>query len=365
MSQQIATKKHASLDWYQSLNDEELFQPDMLKGALAYLEDNYGSIIADVTTEEGRKEINKVSRAIGGAIKRLDDRRKSHVADLKAKPKAIDDLFRETFRKEADALKERIRAPLDEWTENQRAADEETMRLLGVINEPIEVGTSTNDLTKRIEELKCIDLPDWLNPGQRETLANALPQAIQRLEAAHAAAVYAEKQAAELEQLRQEAAERERKEREAQIAKEAAERAKVEAEAKAKAEKEQAERDRIAAEQAAEKAVRDAQEAEERRVREAREAEARAAQQAEEARQQALREAEQKRLEEQQEQERQKRYEQARREALEANREHQAEVHRSIVASLVSKANITEQQAKLIVIATGRQQVPHLEINYG
>jgi pyruvate/2-oxoglutarate dehydrogenase complex dihydrolipoamide acyltransferase (E2) component len=354
MAQEVATKKHASLDWYQSLNDEELFQPDMLEGALTYLEKNYGSIIADVNTEEGRKEINKVSRAIGGAIKRFDDRRKNYVAELKAKPKAIDDLFRETFRKEADALKERIRAPLDEWTENQRAADEETMRLLGVINEPIEIGTSTGDLAKRIDELKCLDLPDWLNPDQRETLANALPTAIQRLETAHAAAVYAEGQAAELEELRRLKAENERKEREAQIAKEAAERARAEAEAKAQAEKERAERERIAAEQAAERAVRDAKEAQ-----------ARAAQQAEEARQQALREAEQKRLEEQQEQERQKRYEQAEREALEANREHRATIHRAIVADLMNHVLLNEDDSKAVVMAVARGKVPNLEINYG
>jgi hypothetical protein len=95
------------------LTDEELFTPDMLSHALALLTDEAGPMVADVETAAGRREVNKLSRAVGRAISRLDERRR-YVAELKARPKAIDDLFRETFRKPAEALKERIAAPLAE-----------------------------------------------------------------------------------------------------------------------------------------------------------------------------------------------------------------------------------------------------------
>jgi hypothetical protein len=139
---------------------------------------------------------------VGGAIARLDERRRAYVAALKAQPKAIDDLFRVTFRQPAEALKEQIRAPLTAWEEELRLADEETNRLIGLLNAPIAHGTPAAAIRQRLEAARDLDLPDWLTGTQRGEIVAAMERNIPRLETALEAASRAEEQAAELARLR-------------------------------------------------------------------------------------------------------------------------------------------------------------------
>ena len=198
----LQTSQPQHLDAVLRLTDAELFTEEMLARALDLLADVAGPLVADVNEEQGRREINRITRAVGGAIARLDERRRAYVADLKAKPKQIDDLFRTTFRQPAELLKERIRAPLTAWEEELRLADEETNRLIGLLNTPIAHGTPAAAIRQRLEAARELDLPDWLTGTQRGEIVAAMERNIPRLETALAAATSAEEQAAELARLR-------------------------------------------------------------------------------------------------------------------------------------------------------------------
>ncbi|MBP6581955.1 MAG: hypothetical protein KA204_00540 [Chromatiaceae bacterium] len=202
MNTALQTSHPQSLDAVLHLTDADLFTPEMLSRALDLLADVAGPLVADVTEEQGRREINRITRAVGGAIARLDERRREYVAALKAQPKAIDDLFRVTFRVPAEILKVRIREPLTAWEEELKAADEETNRLIGLLNTPIEHGTPAASIRQRLEAARDLELPDWLTGTQRGEIVAAMERNIPRLEAALEAAIRGEEQAAELARLR-------------------------------------------------------------------------------------------------------------------------------------------------------------------
>jgi hypothetical protein len=323
------------------LGDEALFSAPMLSHALALLEHEAGHIVPDVDSAEGRKEINKLSRAIGGAIKRLDERRATFVAELKRRPGEIDRVFRETFRVPAEEFKARVRRPLDEWDEAQREAEEETNRLLAELNAPVESGTASQAIAARLDATINLDLPDWLSESQRAALAAAMGNAITRLDAAHKAAVLAEEQARELERLRQVEREAElmrAREQAAATARAeaiaAADQRAREAAAQAEAELKRQERARLEAEQRARDAVANAQ------------AQAAAAAQAERARIAAEQVREQAVLAERT-----------------ADREHQATIHREIVADLC-EIGYPELAAKALVSLIAKRRIVHLRIEY-
>jgi hypothetical protein len=191
-----------NLDAVLRLTDADLFTPEMLTRALEILADVAGPLVADVAEEQGRREINRITRAVGGAIARLDERRRAYVAALKAQPKAIDDLFRVTFRQPAEALKEQVRAPLTAWEEDMRAADDETTRLVELLNAPVASGTTAAAIRQRLDAARELALPDWLSATQRGAIVAAMERNLPRLEAALEAASRAEAQAAELARLR-------------------------------------------------------------------------------------------------------------------------------------------------------------------
>lgn len=201
MSTELQISQPQGLEAVLRLTDAELFTPERLSHALDLLVAEAGPLVADVGNEQGRREINRVARAVGGAITRLDERRRAYVAILKAQPKAIDDLFRVTFRQPAEALKERIRQPLTLWEEEMRAAEAETSRLIEILNAPIESGT--DGIRQRLEAAQYLELPDGLTPTQRGAVVAAMDRNIPRLKAALDAAILAEEQAAELARLRE------------------------------------------------------------------------------------------------------------------------------------------------------------------
>jgi hypothetical protein len=244
MSTALQSTAPQSLDAVFHLSDETLFSPEILGHALELLSSFAGPLVADVQEEAGRREINRITRAVGGAITRLDERRRAYVAALKARPKAIDDLFRTTFRQPAEALKDRIRAPLTAWEEEIRLADEHTAQVIERLNAPIIAGTTATQIQQRLADAQGTELPDWLSATQRGAIVDALNRAVPHLERAWQAARAEEERTAELARLRA-------TEREAELAQaraEAAEAATRAAEARALAQIQAAER---AAQQAA------------------------------------------------------------------------------------------------------------------
>jgi len=319
MTYELYTQGPTDLAACLRLTDDQLFTTDVLAHALELLEHEAGHLVANVETVDGRREINKTSRAVGGAIKRLDERRRAYVAELKARPKQIDDMFRETFRRPAEAMQERIRRPLDQWNEEQRAAEEETDRLIGELSAPVEAGTNTSEIMRRLDAAQSMNLPDWVSENQREAIAAAMQAAIPRLQAAHDAAVRAEEQAAELDRLRAE-----------QAAQAAVERARREEQEHAKA------------------AVRQAEEAQRIAEQRQREAEERTSQA--EAQERAKLAAEQ-----------QAKADEEKRRAT--DKAHLEAIHAEIVADL-EMIGVNAYQALDITLAIARGQIPHLRIIY-
>ena len=349
---ELGVSKPTSLQSVLKLSDDSLFTEPMLAHALGLLVSEAGHIVPDVESDGGRKDINKLSRAIGGAIKRLDERRAQYVAELKRRPAEIDKVFREVFRGPAEVFKVRVRKPLDDWDEAQRAAEVETDRLLAELNAPVEAGTSAQAVAARLEQTVDMYLPDWLGESQRAAVATAMSNAVPRLQAALASAQVAEDLANEVERLRA-------VEREAEIMR-AREQAAAVAAAVARAEAiAEADQRAMAADQRAREAA-DRAEAELRHQEQARQDADRRAMEAEataKARADAAAQAERDRIASEQAA--------AQREttARENDREYKRGVHREIIADLCD-AGFDPQQAQQIVIAIASGRIAHVRIVY-
>ena len=345
------------------------------------IEEEIAAFVPDVTTEKGRQAIASLAYKIARTKTGLDDAAANVTADQKAIIDAVNK-ERKQMREDLDTLKAKVRAPLDAWEVAEKAkrerADVELHRLACLRVDC--AGLTSAELRVVLGNMKAMDAPAKPEFGEaaeqvlweRQSGAEALERWISEAEKREA-------EAAELEQLRREKAERE--------AKEAAEREEEEAR-----KREEEERDRIAKE-AAEKAEREAQEKieAERREYEAKIAEAeRRVKEEEEARHNAevqrkreaeeakRREEENARLSEQFAQEAARRAAEAERQRIESERlaqeeaeaqrtadlEHRKRINVAAANAMIKAGEITEQQAKAIVAAIFKGQVPNVAISY-
>lgn len=290
----------------------EVFVRPVMDNFLSRLRAEKEKFIADVNTEEGRKAIGSFAKKIGRSKTAVDNAGKEYVAELKKKPKLID-AERKYFRDGADEIRDEVLAPLVAW----KAVREEIDACIGYFNTAIREASELNSfgIQEKISWLKSFD-PGNIVEDKREEFKAALDNAKLHLENAYLKAKKAEDEAAELERLRAEEADRKRKAEEEARIKEAEERARREADEAAKKReleaqlaRERAERAEKEAKERAERAEREAKEMAEKAEREAREREESAAAQAKE---QAEREA--------LEREEKERAERERREADEKNR---------------------------------------------
>ena len=282
---------------------------DQIDPILQRIAEEARSLVPDVTTVKGRKEIASIAYKVAQTKTYLDGLGKDLVSEMKELPKKVD-ANRKTMRDFLDSLRDEVRYPLTEWEAEQERIEAEK---------------------KAAEEAAALAIKvesDW-------EIALLMNQAFDR----------------NVEDMRIKA-EQERKEREDRIAAEAAEKARLDAEQKAAAEKAAAERREAEAKLAAEVAQSQQKEAEERAARiekESAEREARARQEA----------AEQERL-------RQEQAARAEREAAEArqkDRDLRAAVHNDALADLIA-TGLTEEQGKAVVAAIVKQQIRHVSISY-
>lgn len=336
------------------------------------------SLVPDVTTAKGRKEIASVAYAVAKTKTYLEGLGKDLAAQYKAIPARID-ANRKVIRDTLDALKDEVRAPLTQYEAAEEARVEALQARLARLNE---LGSNASI------EITAADLQFLLNEVEQTALDNSwqelLPQATvakelatKRLGESLATRQKYEAEQAELEELRKKQAEQERIDRERLIAEQAAEQARLQEENRQRLEREaaqhrelEAQRQAQAAQQAAEQARRDSeaselarQQAEARRIAEAeqaelrrQEAERKAALHAEAVAAQAAEQERQRIAEEQ----RLKDEETARRLA---DRDHRGKVNSSIVMDLMGLA-VDEDVAKNIVKHIANNKIAHLTINY-
>jgi colicin import membrane protein len=319
---------------------------------LAKLEREVRAIPRDISTEDGRAAIASLAYKVARSKTALDEMGKELVAEWKAKANLVD-AERRKVRDRCDALKEEVRKPLTEWEEADKRRIEAHEKAILDLQALLDFGgqePTAAQLKERIDILAARPARQWEEFIQRASDATMFVG--RRLEDLHAAAVKREAERAELERLRREQAEREQQERDERIAAAAAERARLEAEAKAKRE----------AEEAAERAA-----AEQRRVeREKAEAVARA-EKAEADRKAAVAKAENDKIAAVEAERRRVADEQAKEAAASARREantrHRAKVNGAARDSLI-KIGLTAEHATAVVTAIAKGEVPNVSISY-
>ncbi|WP_270828936.1 hypothetical protein [Aeromonas sp. QDB20] len=327
---------------------------------LADIRQKATSLVPDITTAKGRKEIASVAHAVARTKTYLDGLGKEQTDKFKEIPKRID-ANRKQIRDTLDALKDEVRAPLTQYEaaeEARVAALQSRLARLNELGSSAGIEIAAADLQVMLQEVEQNALDDsWQELLPQATVAKEL--ATKRLGEALAARQKYESEQAELEQLRQKQAEQDRIDRERLIVEQAAEQARREEENRQRLEREaaqhreqEAQRQAQVAQQAAEQARRDSEAAELARQQ----AEANAARQAEEA---AARAAEQERQRIADEQ-RQKAAEDA---ARSADMEHRRTINNAILMDLMG-LGIDEGKAINLIKHIASNKIDHLTINY-
>lgn len=329
----------------------QVFREGQMDDLLEKIEQEASSLVPDLSTDKGRKEVASMAHRVARSKTYLDDLGKELVAEQKAAIKLVDG-ERKRMRDHLDALKVKVRQPLTEWEANEAERKRQHESELDAL---IALGEATGDsdaILGAIEACEATAMGErWEEYAARA--AEVKDRVLVTLKTRLTETLKAEAEAKELERLRAEQAEREAKEREARIAKEKAEReAKIAQEAAAKAEADA--QARIEAEQErAEQAKREAAEAEERHAKELAEAEERSKREAEAAVERERAKAEAERLAEAEAQ--------RRRELDAANRK---KINDRARKALVKELSIDGALAARIVTLIETGQVPSVTINY-
>lgn len=327
---------------------------------LADIRQKATSLVPDITTAKGRKEIASIAHAVARTKTCLDGLGKEQTDKFKEIPKRID-ANRKQIRDTLDALKDEVRAPLTQYEaaeEARVAALQSRLARLNELGSSASIDIAAADLQVMLQEVEQNALDDtWQELLPQATVAKEL--AAKRLGDALSARQKYEAEQAELEQLRQKQAEQERIDRERLIAEQAAEQARLQEENRQRLEREaaqhreqEAQRQALAAREREEQARRDAEAAELARQQ----AEANAARMAEEA---AARAAEQERQRIADEQ-RQKAAEDA---ARAADMEHRRTINNAILMDLMG-LGIDEGKAINLIKHIASNKIDHLTINY-
>lgn len=289
----------------------------------------------DAATAKGRAEIKSLAYKIKRSKTYLDEAGKDLVSELKELPKLIDS-NRKTIRDELDAIHDQVRKPLTDWEEaearkirEQKEAEERAeiarAKILDITQIPLAyINAPSAKIRAAIGTMEVSELVVDSFGDLFEEARVAKVQAIEKLrQMAEAAEVVEKHQQEERDRLiAEQAVARER---------EAAKQAIIEANMaahRAEAERKAAEQRAIDAEANRKAAEIKAADDERQRIK---------------AEQEAVRRAE---------------------EARARDVEHKGRIHREAVACLTVHAGITDDQAKAVVVAIAKRQIPHISINY-
>jgi len=318
-----------------------------------------GTEVPDTTTRKGRERIASLAAKVSKSKVAIEKPGRDYLKRLKEMPKIVEEELRE-FVRTMDALRDEVRAPLNEW--EQAEADRvarHTDRIDWLRNRDDQVAElSAVEIQARIAEAEAVEVgPEW---EEFEAEAHRVKAAtLTTLQLALTKRQAYEAEQAELERLRAEAAQREQKEREERIAREAAEQAQREAEQRAQAEREAAARREAEAKAAAERRELELKLQAEQAEREKLEAQRRAEQAERDAAERAERAAAAERQRQADEQARQE----AEAKAREADIAHKTAVLTSIKEAFMG-AGVTEEQAKAIINMIRKGEVPSVSITY-
>ena len=305
----------------------------------------------DVSTANGRKLIGSQAYAVARTKTFIDGLGKELVDAEKEIPKRID-ATRKKVRDFCDELQARVRKPLTDYENAEKArvaALDQRLAAIQWLGTKATNESPSSEIQLWIDELEAIAIDDtWDEYQDRAQVAKEAAKV--KLEAFLQTRLTWEAQQAEISRLKAEQEEKDRIQREKEIAAQA----RHEAEQKALREKLESEQRERAAKDAAARAEREAVEAKERLAREQQES------------------AERERLaaERAAEQERQRQIDEQNRIAQENERraadvEHRRQYNREVIAAMQSALpNLSDQDAITLLTAIVQQKVPHLTIQY-
>lgn len=312
---------------------------DIIRQICEQAQSQAAEIGADMEKASDRKKLASIAYAVAKAKTAIDGTGKDLVAEAKAKIKVVDN-NRKQVRDELDALRDRIRQPVTEWEDAEKAKQAEIDRLIDEMEAAAQSSENGERLTAAELQQRLESIRQY-GEHENDAVRSKATDSIKFLQDAVAAAEQHEAQQAEIARLQAEQQAREQAERDARIAAEAAERAKAEAEAKARAEQEAAQQAKWEAEQKAAQAERDKQAALER-IEHEKTAAAEAERQRIEAEARAKAEAEAARA---------------------ADIEHRRSINRAVYAVML-ECGIAEAAAQAFLLRLQNNNVPHLKIQY-
>jgi len=346
-------------------------QSEQLDPILLAIEKEARALVADVSTKAGRDAIRSNAAKVAKAKVAIEKAGKALADEQKQIPKLID-RARKHSKQFLDELQIDVRKDLTAWEKSE--ADRKLnleVRLSELKNlSNFEFKPTAEQILTVLNKANAIELgEDW-----DEFLAQATEEksrVVASLQKDYETTLKAEQDAAELEKLRAEQAERK--------AKEDADRAKAEAEAKAKADAERIEKEKAEAvaqakadaeakakkeaELAEAKAEADRLKAEKAKadaIQKAKQAKAKAEKDKEEAIAKVKADAEAKEAKRlaliEQENEAQRKREQ--------DKEHRKAINNRALQAFVDVSGISEEQAKFIITAIAEGKIPNIAINY-
>lgn len=259
----------------EDVNAIELFTGGKLDGLLKQIEAEVQDAPTDTSTDRARKEIASTAYKVARSKTVIDEAGKALTDDWRKKVDEVN-AGRRHARQYLDELKDRVRQPLTEWEEEQKRIEAEE-KLKAEIEAAHDEALEMDALLEREKELARREAEIARQEAERQERERKEREAAERKaweeKAQRDAEERARKEAAEALKREQEA--RERAEREAKEAAERAERDRIAAEERAKREAEEAaerERQRAEREAAEREAARQAAEEQKRREEEARRA---------------------------------------------------------------------------------------------
>lgn len=310
------------------------------------------SEVPDLTTPKGIARIKSLAAQVASSKVAIEKPGRDYLRQLKEMPKAIEAELRD-WKEKMDALRDEVRQPVTELEEKEKAritALDARLNQIQTIKAATELTQQTSaTLTGYIDHVNAIVIDEsWQEYQQRAELLKTVTLA--ELDKALDRAVVFEKQQAEIARLKAEQEERDRLQREEQIAAQA----KHAAEQQALREKIESEQREQAAKEAQAKAEQDAKNAQQQLEQARIDAEARQRLAVEQA-------AEQERQRIADEQARMK----AESDAKAANIEHQRKFNREALDDILATCpSLTEDQATILLTGIVRRKIRHISINY-
>ncbi|MFW2098045.1 hypothetical protein ACG9ZL_17785 [Acinetobacter sp. ULE_I057] len=318
------------------------------------------SIVPDVTTAKGRKEIASLAYKVAQSKSAIDAEGKKLKEQYTVVTNQID-ADRKFARDELDAERDRIRQPLTDWENAEKdrvAKHENAIKEITDFLLPENINVDAEILASNIRYLEKVPMGTMFEEFE-EKIKIAKFETLEKLRNALVAREKYEAEQAELERLRQADIERQQKERDEKIAREAADKARVEAEAKALADRKRAEQEKLEAEQREARLKLEKEQAELREQQLKQQAIERE-KQAEIDRQKAV-EAERLRIE--QEAKAKADAELKEQQAREANKAHKKKICNEALQGLMS-IGVSEELGKQILQAIHKDEVPHVSIKF-